>query len=37
MNEQIDRNTGGPTSAKDLTWNYANVLKDRIHQCVALR
>jgi len=27
MNEQIDRNTGEFTSAKDLTWNYANVLK----------
>jgi len=27
MNEQIDRNTGSLTSAKDLTWNYANVLK----------
>lgn len=26
MNEQLDRNTGKPTSAKDLTWNYANVL-----------
>eukprot|EP00931_Biecheleriopsis_adriatica_P074818 TRINITY_DN48808_c0_g1_i1.p1 TRINITY_DN48808_c0_g1~~TRINITY_DN48808_c0_g1_i1.p1 ORF type:complete len:494 (+),score=54.87 TRINITY_DN48808_c0_g1_i1:69-1484(+) len=27
MNEQIDRRTGKPTSATDLTWNYANVLK----------
>lgn len=27
MNEQIDRNSGLLTSAKDLTWNYANVLK----------
>jgi glucoamylase len=27
MNEQIDRNTGALLSAKDLTWNYANVLK----------
>lgn len=27
MNEQIDRNSGALTSAKDLTWNYANVLK----------
>jgi glucoamylase len=27
MNEQIDRNSGSLTSAKDLTWNYANVLK----------
>lgn len=27
MNEQIDRNTGKMTSAQDLTWNYANVLK----------
>ena len=27
MNEQIDRNTGKMTSARDLTWNYANVLK----------
>jgi len=27
MNEQIDRNTGTLLSAKDLTWNYANVLK----------
>jgi glucoamylase len=27
MNEQIDRNTGVLLSAKDLTWNYANVLK----------
>mmetsp|Transcript_114367 Transcript_114367/g.180026 ORF Transcript_114367/g.180026 Transcript_114367/m.180026 type:complete len:494 (+) Transcript_114367:77-1558(+) len=27
MNEQIDRNTGELKSAKDLTWNYANVLK----------
>eukprot|EP00440_Ansanella_granifera_P072373 gb/GFBE01078540.1/.p1 GENE.gb/GFBE01078540.1/~~gb/GFBE01078540.1/.p1 ORF type:complete len:171 (+),score=53.06 gb/GFBE01078540.1/:1-513(+) len=27
MNEQIDRNTGSLTSAKDLTWNYSNVLK----------
>jgi glucoamylase len=26
MNEQIDRNTGALTSAKDLTWNYANIL-----------
>merc|ERR1712007_265687 len=27
MNEQIDRNTGELLSAKDLTWNYANILK----------
>lgn len=27
MNEQIDRNTGVLLSAKDLTWNYANILK----------
>jgi len=27
MNEQIDRDTGVLKSAKDLTWNYANVLK----------
>jgi len=27
MKEQIDRNTGAMLSAKDLTWNYANVLK----------
>lgn len=27
MNEQIDRNTGVQLSAKDLTWNYANILK----------
>lgn len=27
MNEQIDRSTGALKSAKDLTWNYANVLK----------
>jgi len=27
MNEQIDRNSGALLSAKDLTWNYANVLK----------
>jgi len=27
MNEQIDRDSGALTSAKDLTWNYANVLK----------
>jgi len=27
MNEQIDRDTGLLKSAKDLTWNYANVLK----------
>lgn len=27
MNEQIDRNTGALLSAKDLTWNYASVLK----------
>jgi len=27
MNEQIDRDTGELKSAKDLTWNYANVLK----------
>lgn len=27
MNEQIDRDTGILKSAKDLTWNYANVLK----------
>ncbi|CAJ1394987.1 unnamed protein product [Effrenium voratum] len=27
MNEQIDRNDGSLKSAKDLTWNYANVLK----------
>jgi glucoamylase len=27
MNEQIDRATGALISAKDLTWNYANVLK----------
>merc|ERR1711937_883715 len=27
MNEQIERNDGHLTSAKDLTWNYANVLK----------
>lgn len=25
-NEQLDRNTGVPMSAKDLTWSYANVL-----------
>merc|ERR1712048_319400 len=27
MNEQIDKNDGHLRSAKDLTWNYANVLK----------
>lgn len=27
MNEQIDRDSGELKSAKDLTWNYANVLK----------
>jgi len=27
MSEQLDRNTGKLISAKDLTWNYANVLK----------
>ena len=27
MNEQIDRNDGSLKSARDLTWNYANVLK----------
>jgi glucoamylase len=27
MNEQINRSSGELTSAKDLTWNYANVLK----------
>jgi len=27
MNEQIDRNTGELKSAKDLTWNYSNILK----------
>jgi len=27
MNEQIGRDDGHLTSAKDLTWNYANVLK----------
>jgi len=27
MNEQLDRNSGRPLSAKDLTWNYANVLR----------
>jgi len=27
MNEQIDRNDGTLKSAKDLTWNYANILK----------
>jgi len=27
MSEQMDRNTGFLTSAKDLTWNYANFLK----------
>eukprot|EP00928_Gymnodinium_smaydae_P018804 TRINITY_DN1716_c0_g3_i1.p1 TRINITY_DN1716_c0_g3~~TRINITY_DN1716_c0_g3_i1.p1 ORF type:complete len:551 (-),score=106.00 TRINITY_DN1716_c0_g3_i1:396-2048(-) len=27
MNEQIDRTSGALLSAKDLTWNYANVLK----------
>lgn len=27
MNEQINRDTGALLSAKDLTWNYANVLK----------
>jgi len=27
MNEQIDRNSGVLLSAKDLTWNYANILK----------
>lgn len=27
MNEQIDRDSGILLSAKDLTWNYANVLK----------
>jgi glucoamylase len=27
MNEQIDRSSGKLLSAKDLTWNYANVLK----------
>eukprot|EP00656_Telonema_subtile_P018675 TRINITY_DN20112_c0_g1_i1.p1 TRINITY_DN20112_c0_g1~~TRINITY_DN20112_c0_g1_i1.p1 ORF type:complete len:517 (-),score=107.31 TRINITY_DN20112_c0_g1_i1:122-1672(-) len=26
LNEQLDRNTGVPLSAKDLTWSYANVL-----------
>jgi glucoamylase len=26
MAEQLDRNTGVPMSAKDLTWSYANVL-----------
>merc|ERR1712048_445665 len=27
MNEQIDRESGALLSAKDLTWNYANMLK----------
>jgi len=27
MNEQINRDTGAMTSAKDLTWSYANALK----------
>ena len=27
MNEQIDRNTGELKSARDLTWNYSNILK----------
>jgi len=27
MSEQIGRDSGSMTSAKDLTWNYANVLK----------
>ncbi|CAE7206547.1 GAA [Symbiodinium natans] len=27
MNEQIDRNSGELKSAKDLTWNYSNILK----------
>lgn len=26
MNEQLDRHTGAPIGAKDLTWNYANTL-----------
>jgi len=35
MNEQIDRNTGALLSAKDLTWNYANVLKAMKGRAVA--
>jgi glucoamylase len=27
LDEQLDRNTGTPMSAKDLTWSYATVLK----------
>jgi len=27
LNEQIDRNSGHPMAAKDLTWSYATVLK----------
>jgi len=27
LDEQIDKNSGIPTSAKDLTWSYAEVLK----------
>jgi len=26
IDEQIDRNTGSQTSAKNLTWSYANLL-----------
>jgi glucoamylase len=35
MNEQIDRNSGALLSAKDLTWNYANVLKAMKGRAVA--
>merc|ERR1711924_435093 len=27
LSEQLDKNTGAPMSAKDLTWSYATVLK----------
>ena len=27
LNEQIDRNSGNPMAAKDLTWSYATMLK----------
>jgi len=37
MNEQINRNTGTMLSAKDLTWNYANVLKAMQARVAALK
>lgn len=35
--EQVDRDTGAPASARDLTWSYAAFVATALHRAAALR